>query len=208
MYKKMPLSYSFDALEPFIDTHTMGLHYNKHYANYLNKLNELLVKNNFKFQYTPDDIVNNLNEFNPNDLDDILFNLGGVLNHELYWSIISPNQNKKPVKSIKNAIEKKYGNFDNFKNKFIEYALSLKGSGYTFLVIDPNKELDIINTSNQITPYLNNYIPIMTIDMWEHAYYLNYKNNKKEYLENIFEILDFEKINNLYDINIKKEALF
>ena len=203
MYTRMTLNYDYASLEPFIGTHTMGLHYNKHYLGYLKNLNNLLTKNNYNYEYDVKELVYHLDLFDKQDLENIKFNLGGVLNHELYWNTVSPKKNNVPLKSIKVAIENKYQNYDNFKTAFTDSAMSLKGSGYTFLVLKPNNDIEIVNTSNQHTPYMDNDMPLMTIDMWEHAYYINYENNKKEYIENFFDIVDYENINRLYEENKK-----
>lgn len=196
MYELNPLPFLYQDLEPFIDTHTMGLHYNKHQKNYLNKLNDLLKKNNFDFSYPIEEIYNHLNIFKKEDINDILFNLGGVVNHNLYWQSINPQNKEKLNGLLLEKINNKYGSFDKFKEKFIELALSLKGAGYTFLVKKKDNTIDIINTSNQDSPYLYGYIPLFNVDMWEHAYYLNYKNNKREYLDNLFDIANFNYANN------------
>lgn len=201
MYKLQKLQYLYQDLEPYIDTHTMGVHYNKHAKKYLNKLNNLLTKNNYNFNYSLEELTFHINEFPNEDKEDILFNLGGVLNHNLYFSSISPNHNM-PFGNLKTAINNKYKNYDNFLQKLKEKALSLKGSGYTFLVIN-NNDLDIVNTKNQETPLQYGLIPLLNIDMWEHAYYLNYKNEKEEYLNNLFNILDFTNASNIYN-NINK----
>ena len=129
------------------------------------------------------------------DIDDILFNLGGVLNHELYFKSIG----KKSIISdvLKNEIENEFGSYENFVKLFSESANKLKGSGYTFLVIN-NKKLEIINMPNQVTPYLYGLIPLLCIDLWEHAYYINYENRKKDYIENFFNIIDFSSANDIF----------
>lgn len=199
MYQEIQLPYAYDALGPFIDTRTVGLHYEKHYMNYLNKLNQLLQKNNYKNEYTKEELVNHLDMFPLKDRGDILYNLGGVINHELYFSNMSPNQNNRPVKSILKAINDQYGTYENFKENFLKTASYLVGSGYTFLVLNEKKELEIINLSNQETPYTYHLIPLIALDLWEHAYYLNYQNERGRYIENFFEIIDFEQINQLYE---------
>lgn len=190
MYQLPILSFTFQDLEPYIDTHTMGLHYHKHEQNYLNKLNDLLKQSNYDFRYPLDELFYHLNEFPNLNREEILYNLGGVLNHNLYWKGISPNANK-PFGYLKQVIEKTYGSYEQFWKSFKEKALQLKGSGYTFLVLKMDGNLDIINVVNQVTPLSLGYVPLFTIDMWEHAYYLNYKNNKAEYLDNFEQIADF-----------------
>ena len=195
MFEKIKLDYDFDSLEPFIDTHTLGLHYNKHYLNYLNNLNKLLIKNNITYNNDISALLNELQKIKTNDIDDILFNLGGVLNHELYFKSIG----KKSIISdvLKNEIENEFGSYENFVKLFSESANKLKGSGYTFLVIN-NKKLEIINIPNQVTPYLYGLISLLCIDLWEHAYYINYENRKKDYIENFFNIIDFSSANDIF----------
>ena len=137
MYKLQKLNYSYQELEPYIDTHTMGLHYNKHAKNYLNKLNDLLIKNNYDFRYSLEELVFHIKEFNKEDQEDIMFNLGGVLNHNLYFYSMNPNP-ILPFGNLKTAINNRYGSYENFLKEFKEKALKLKGSGYIFLVLkDP-----------------------------------------------------------------------
>lgn len=198
MYKPIMLPYNYDALEPYIDTRTIGIHYNNHYKGYLNRLNNLLEKQNFSYNYPLNELPARIDEFPIDVRGDVLFNAGGVLNHELYFMNMSPNKNNIPKGKLKNAINSKYGSFENFKDEFKRNALILKGSGYTFLIVK-NKELQIVNMPNQETPYTYNMIPIMTIDLWEHAYYLKYQNNKEEYINNFFEIVNFDYIEKLYE---------
>lgn len=206
MYKLMPLNYEYNALEPYISAFTINIHYNKHYQKYLKKLNDTLNSLKYDYRYNLVDLITHIDEFPLADRDTILYNAGGVLNHELYFSNISPNKNNQPTGKLKEAIDKKYGSFDNFKNEFIKTSGYLTGSGYTFLVLNKN-ELDIINTSNQDTPYLYDLIPIMSLDLWEHAYYLDYQNDKENYILNFFEIVDFEVIGKLYEENTQKNTL-
>lgn len=195
MYQKIDLPYT--TLEPYISDRTLTIHYNNHYLNYLNKLNEL-VKNP---KYSKIELFNHIDEFDINLRDKILFNLGGVVNHELYFNNFSLNKNNIPMGSIKEQIDKQYKNYDNFKKLFKEIALTLTGSGYTFLVINDNNELQIINMANQESPYMYGMIPLIALDLWEHAYYLDYQNNKSKYIDAFFKILDFDKINKLYEEN-------
>ena len=169
--------------------------------NYLNNLNKLLKMNNFNFEYQLEDLVYHINDFDY-EKSNILFNLGGVLNHELYFKSMS-YKNEAPSGTLKNEIEKKYRSIDNFFKEFKKSALELKGSGYTFLVINKYAQIEIINVKNQDLPQLQGYIPVFNIDMWEHAYYLNYKNNKSEYIDNFIDIADFKFANKLYNDIIK-----
>ncbi len=197
MYKPIKLEYQTDSLEPFIDTHTVGLHYYKHYLNYLKKLNELLKSINYQFEYPLVLLNYHINEFPQEKKEDILFNLGGVLNHELYFNSISISP-KPPKGKLKQKIDIQFGNLENLFSELKKTSLNLKGSGYTFLVVDRDGSLKVINTSNQDSPYFYNLIPLIAIDMWEHAYYINYENKKDLYLDNIFQILDFNVASDMY----------
>lgn len=196
MYTLEKLPYDYDALEPFIDTHTLGLHKNKHQLNYLNKLNELLLKNNYDYKYSLEELPKHLDELR-SDKEDILFNLGGVINHNLYFKSMSPNK-VLPNNNLLNLINDKYGSYDNFKDEFKGNALSLKGSGYTYLVINEKNELAIINLYNQDNPYNYNYVPLIAIDVWEHAYYINYENKRDLYIDNFFNVIDFSNANKYF----------
>lgn len=205
MYKLEELLYLYQDLEPFIDTHPIGLHYNKHAKNYLNNLNGLLKKNRYDYRYNLNELVFHINMFNESDRENILFNLGGVINHNLYFKSMNMNDKRQlPMGNLLEKINETFGGFDEFYDLFKSKALALKGSGYTFLVINKNKELEIINVKNQDLPILMGYIPLLNIDMWEHAYYLNYKNNKSEYIDNFKEIIDFTYANNLYENFLKR----
>jgi len=184
MYKLNPLPYEYDALEPFIDIHTLALHHKKHQKNYLDKLNALLISNNYDFRYSLLELSKHINEFSINTREDILFNLGGVINHDIYFRSMSSNKDL-PNNIVLQMINNTFLSYNNFKKVFKAKALSLKGSGYTFLVLK-NNNLEIINLFNQDNPYNYDYIPIIGIDMWEHAYYLNYKNNKDLYIDNFW----------------------
>ena len=197
-YERIKLDYT--SLEPYIDNKTLDLHYNAHYRGYTDNLNKYLKKHNYNYEYDPIYLAKNIDILPMEDRDEILFNLGGYLNHSLYFYILTDKKKSIPTPFIE-IINKHFVSFDNFKNEFINMATELKGSGYTFLVLDKNNKLRIINTSNQDTPYYYGFIPIMTIDVWEHAYYLQHYNKRKDYLEAIFNIIDWDKVYKLYLLN-------
>lgn len=167
------------------------------YKRYLDRLNSLLVKNNHNFNIKKEDIVNNLEIFPIEDRGGILFNLGGVLNHELYFDNIEPGKNISN-NEILNKINLEYGSFLEFKNIFKKDALKLVGSGYAFLVLDKNNKLKIINMPNQETPLSIGFIPLIALDLWEHAYYLQYNVNKEDYIDNFLNNLNYDNINRVY----------
>ncbi len=197
MYKLDNLEYLYQDLEPYIDTHTMGLHYNKHAKKYLDTLNKLLAENHFDFSISISELAQKMNLYPWEKKEDILFNLGGVINHNLYFH----SMNKQKVEStgaLRTDLIKKYGSLEAFIKEFIVVAMKMKGSGYTFLELNPNG-LEIKNYTNQNNPLFFSCIPLFTIDLWEHAYYINYNHDKKKYLENFFEIADFNVASHIYD---------
>ncbi len=196
-YKRITLDYN--SLEPYIDNKTLDLHYNAHYKNYTEKLNKYLKEQNYNYKYTPTYLAKNIDILPKENRDEILYNLGGYLNHSLYFYNLTDKKKEIPIK-FKELINKYFTSFNNFKEEFINTANELKGSGYTFLVLDKNNNLRIINMSNQDIPYYYGFIPIMTIDVWEHSYYLKYNNKRNDYLTQIFNIIDFDKVYNLYII--------
>ena len=167
------------------------------YKRYLDRLNTLLTKNNHNFNMSKEDIANNLEIFPIEDRGNILFNLGGVLNHELYFDNIEPSNNIGNNQFI-NKINSKYGSFYNFKNIFKEEALKLVGSGYTCLVLDKKNDFKIINLPNQETPITYGFKPLIALDLWEHAYYLQYKVNKTDYIDEFLDNLNLDNINKKY----------
>ena len=201
MYKLEPLPYEYDALEPVISATTVNIHYNKHHKNYLDKLNNVLNKIGYNYQDSIENIIINIDSFPFEYRDDILFNAGGVLNHNLYWK--SMNQSiKLPHGKLLDGINNTYGSYENFKKEFIDTAKKLMGSGYTFLVLDKHNKLKIINTSNQDSPYSYGFIPLLNLDLWEHAYYLDYLNNRNTYVDEILTIIDYNKVNEIYQKEI------
>ena len=202
-YERIKLDYT--TLESYIDNKTLDLHYNAHYKGYTDNLNKYLKKHNYNYEHDPIYLAKNIDILPMEDREEILFNLGGYLNHSLYFYILTDKKKSIPTPFIE-IINKHFVSFDNFKNEFINMATELKGSGYTFLVLDKNNKLRIINTSNQDTPYYYGFIPIMTIDVWEHAYYLKHYNKRKDYLEAIFNIIDWDKVYKLYLLNTTKST--
>lgn len=192
-----PINLEYKDLNPYIDEEVINIQYNIYLDN-LKKLNNL-VKN----EENKENIIKNIDKYPLLIRDDILYYVGSVLNHELYFNSISNKKNNELKGKLKDEIIKEYGSFNNFKEKFIEAASYVVGSGYTFLVSDYNGKLNIINTSNEENPYYYDLIPIMTIDLWEHAYFLKYRLNKKQYIKDFFEIVDFDKINETYEKKIK-----
>lgn len=198
MYKPYNLKYDYNALEPSISKLTLETHYNSHYLKYLKNLNDILIKNDFKFQYPVEELFKNIDIFPIKDRDDILYNAGGVINHELYFDSMIPNGNEVIPEPLNSALIEKFGSITDFVNQFISLASLLPGSGYTFLVVKPSRELYLLDLPNQDSPYSFGMIPILNIDVWEHAYYLDYRNNRKDYINNFLKIINFNEVNEKY----------
>lgn len=199
MFEALPLNYEYDALEPFIDKETVFLHYNKHYMNYLNNLNKLLKDAGYKGFMTLPEIVQNIEIFPLNLRSRILFNAGGVLNHDLYFSQFSNKGKNIPTGSLKNKIDSQFGSYSNLVKLLKDKASDLMGSGFVFLVLNKEGDLEIMSMSNQETPYRYGYVPILALDLWEHSYYLKYRNERNKYVDALFEILDFDNIGENYE---------
>ena len=190
------LNYEYNDLMPYISPRTLLIHYNNHYLKYKENLNKLFMTDDLV------KLIKNIDKYDLKKRDEILYNVGGVLNHELYFSSMN-HKNRMPTGKLKIAIDKKYGSYDKFKREFIRKANMMIGSGYTFLVINKNG-LDIINLSNQETPYLYNMIPLLALDLWEHAYYLDYQSDRANYINNFFQIIDFDLSSKLYEEQTKE----
>lgn len=203
MYKSIELNYDFKDLEDFLDEETLNIHFNSLYKNYLNKLNKVLEKNHYDFRYTKEELIEHIDEFPIEDRDDILYNLGGVLNHERYFQALAPSTTTLQ-NSFLDRIATQYGSMDNFKSAFLEVASHLVGSGYTHLVMSADGRMSIINTSNQELPDLYGFYPLISLDLWEHAYFLKYHQKRDEYMQKFFNYLDYNRINKIYEKKTKK----
>ena len=172
-YDKVELTYSYNALEPYIDEETVKVHYTKHLQGYVNKLNDIL-KDHEKFTNgkTLEQILLNINKIPKRIKQDVINQGGGVSNHNLYFSILFPYPKKKPEGKLLNEIIRTFGSLETLKELLSEASINQFGSGYGWLVKDRHGKLKIMNTSNQDTPLSLGFIPILTIDVWEHAYYL------------------------------------
>lgn len=202
MYKEISLDYS--GLDPYLDREVIKVHY-RMYKEVIAKLNKLLVGANYDYSMSMYDLIKNIDIFPLKDRGEILYYLASVLNHTLYFYNISNNGYIEPVGLISKDINKYFGSFDNFKKEFKNKANELKGSGYTFLVRDDMGRLSIINTSNEDSPYYYGFEPIIALDLWEHAYFLQYKEKRDEYIDNFFKIIDFKKINECYEKMVNKD---
>ena len=197
MFEMKTLPYNYSSLEPIISTTTVNIHYNKHEKGYLDRLNKFLREAGYNGHYTIPEIILNIDKFPIEYRGDILYNASGVVNHDLYWNSIG--KLSLPSGKLLEKIVNVYGSYDSFKKKFIEEANKVIGSGYTFLVMDNKNNLNIINLSNQDSPLSYGYEPLFTIDLWEHAYYLDYQNRRADYINNFFSIVNFDEASRKYE---------
>lgn len=204
MYQPIGLPYGYYDLQEFLSAKTLEIHYNKLYLEYLLRLNQVLLKNNFQFQYPKEELFNRISEFPIKDRDMILYNAGGAINHEIYFNSMTKEKTETIPEPLYSALLKSFGTIEVFKNQIINQAIFFAGSGYTFLVVNELNNLQIISQSNQDTPYLIGMIPIMAIDIWEHSYYLDYTVERKKYVNQFFDYINWDFVNKAYQKAITK----
>lgn len=193
------LNYSYDALEPYIDARTMEIHHTKHHNAYTTNLNNAIAGTELEGK-SIEFILKNL------DLNNkaVRNNGGGYYNHNLFWEILSPNVTQLPQGELAKAIEEQFGSFEAFKEAFSKAAATQFGSGWAWLCVHKGGKLEICVTANQDNPLMPNGClgtPILALDVWEHAYYLNYQNRRADYIEAFFKIINWEKVTQLYNAN-------
>ena len=191
------LPYNFDALEPHIDSKTMQIHHGKHHAGYTNKLNTAIAGTDLEGK-TIEDILKNLDMNNTA----VRNNGGGYFNHSLFWEIMGPNCGGKPEGQLAAAIDRDFGSFDEFKSNFSSAAGTRFGSGWAWLCVDLNGGLEVCSTANQDNPLMPGECgktPILGLDVWEHAYYLNYQNRRPDYVAAFFSVINWVKVSENYN---------
>lgn len=191
------LPYNFDALEPHIDSKTMQIHHGKHHAGYTNKLNTAIAGTDLEGK-TIEDILKNLDMNNTA----VRNNGGGYFNHSLFWEIMGPNCGGKPEGQLAAAIDRDFGSFDEFKSNFSSAAGTRFGSGWAWLCVDLNGGLEVCSTANQDNPLMPGECgktPILGLDVWEHAYYLNYQNRRPDYVAAFFNVINWAKVSENYN---------
>lgn len=194
VYELPELVYAYNSLEPYIDEKTMQIHHDRHHATYVKKINEAL-EGHEELQGKPiEDLIKNLNSISTEIRTAVRNHGGGHLNHSFFWKILK--KNVRLDGEIMNAIKKNFGSMEEFKEQFKKSALGQFGSGWAWLVMNPaNKKLEIMNTPNQDSPITLGKIPLMCVDVWEHAYYLKYQNKRDEYLDNFFNVINWKAVN-------------
>lgn len=196
-YTLPELPYAYDALEPFFDEETMHLHHDKHHQTYVNNLNAAIEKHPEFFDKTVGELVAYLDRLPEDIRTAVRNNGGGHLNHTMFWDWLAPNAGGTPTGDIAAAIDEAFGSFDNFKAEFKAAATGRFGSGWAWLVLDYGK-LKVVSTANQDNPISDGQIPVLGLDVWEHAYYLKYRNVRPDYIEAFFSLINWDKVNELY----------
>jgi len=188
------LGYTYNALEPFIDAKTMEIHHTKHHQAYTDKFNAALEKHEELFDKTALELLTDLNAVPEDIRTAVRNNGGGFLNHSFFWQTLKINNGILPQGLLMTAIEKSFGTFDIFKELFSTSALSHFGSGWTWLVANEVEELSIISLPNQDSPLSLGLKPLLNLDVWEHAYYLNYQNKRADYIAAWWNIINWEQV--------------
>ncbi|HLQ74058.1 MAG TPA: superoxide dismutase [Bacillota bacterium] len=187
------LPYAYDALEPTIDKETMNIHHTKHHNTYVGGLNGAVEGNSALEGKSVEELLKNIDSV-PEDVRTAVRNHGGGhANHSLFWKVISPNGGGEPSGDLADKINSTFGSFDAFKEQFESAAAGRFGSGWGWLVVD-NGNIEIISTANQDSPLMDGKTPILGIDVWEHAYYLNYQNRRPEYLKAFWNIVNWDAV--------------
>lgn len=196
-YVNLPLPYTYDALEPFIDTKTMMLHHDKHLQTYIDNLNAVLRQVPWLQKLSLEDLIRNASRAPATVQTTVRNNAGGVYNHRFYFNLLKNPSQGVPSEQLLEAMIRDFGSYDTFKQAFVQSALSVFGSGYAWLVFGGTK-LRIVTTPNQNNPIEHGLCPILTIDVWEHAYYLKHYNDRADYINDWFQVVNWDQAEQNY----------
>lgn len=204
-FSLVKLPYEYNALSPSIDILTMEVHYSKHYLTYTNNLNKLIVEDPTLIDLTIEDILKKCDGTNA----DLRNNAGGYYNHGFFWEGMAPKAGGQPIDTLATVIARDFGSFENFKIQFSDAAEKQFGSGWAWLIVDKTGKLQVISTPNQENPLMPKQVisgtPLLNLDVWEHAYYLQYQYKRKRYIENYFKIINWKKVSERYEEAIAKK---
>ncbi len=203
---KLPeLAYGYDALEPYIDARTMEIHHTKHHQAYIDNLLKALKEKDGgeEKEYSDEDVIALIKDLKGIKASDAVVtqirnNGGGHVNHSFFWKIMGPGKGGEPKGKVSEAIDKKFGSFDKFKEEFAGAAAKRFGSGWAWLVVNKDGELEVVSTANQDSPLSEGKKPILGIDVWEHAYYLNYQNKRPDYVKAFWNVVNWDEVEKLY----------
>lgn len=197
MFTLPELPYAYTALEPAIDAKTMEIHHTKHHQTYVDKLNAALTNHPDLLKMDVEELLRSIDTVPAEVKTAVQNHGGGHANHSLFWTILSPSPGE-PDGKLLTAIEKNFGNVDAFKTKFTEAATTRFGSGWAWLVVNQDRSLEVISTANQDSPLMTKQTPILGLDVWEHAYYLNYQNRRPEYIEAFWGLVNWAEVERRY----------
>src|SRR5215813_3267849 len=189
-----PLPYDYTALEPHIDEQTMHLHHDKHHQTYVTNLNNALQGQSQFENLAIEELVRRINEVPENIRTAVRNNGGGHVNHTMFWQIMKPGGGGEPTSELASAIGQTFGSFDDFKAQFNDAGVKRFGSGWAWLVLGQNRQLQVTSTANQDSPFMDGNYPIMGNDVWEHAYYLKYQNRRPDYLAAWWNVVNWDEI--------------
>tara|TARA_Y100000310_G_scaffold39747_1_gene37264 strand:+ start:13154 stop:13762 length:609 start_codon:yes stop_codon:yes gene_type:complete len=191
------LEFEYDALEPHIDEATMKVHHSKHHQGYVDKLNNAVEGIELEGKEI-NEILKDIESVDEDLRKAVINNGGGHANHSFFWEILSPDS-ENPTGKLLDAINEKFGSFEKFKEEFSEAAATRFGSGWAWLIVNKNGELEVLSTANQDSPLMDGNTPILTLDVWEHAYYLKYQNLRPKYIEAFWNVVNWEKVEEFFE---------
>ncbi len=191
------LPYEYDALEPHIDKETMNIHHTKHHNTYVTNLNAALEGQEDLAGKSLEELLANIEAVPENIRTAVRNNGGGHANHSLFWELLSPNGGGEPTGELAEAIAAKFGSFESFKEEFAKAATTRFGSGWAWLTVKDG-ELELYSTANQDSPLMEGKTPILGLDVWEHAYYLNYQNRRPEYIASFWNVVNWDEVSKRY----------
>lgn len=192
-YKLPELPYAYDALEPHVDKETMNIHHTKHHNTYITNLNNALEGHDDLAAKSVEELISDMDAI-PSDIQTAVRNNGGGhANHSFFWEILSPNGGGEPTGALADAINAKFGSFEKFKEEFAKAGATRFGSGWAWLVLN-NGELEVMSTPNQDSPLMEGKTPLLGLDVWEHAYYLNYQNRRPDYIAAFWNVVNWDEV--------------
>ena len=196
-YTLPPLPYALDALEPHIDAKTMEIHHGKHHQAYITNVNTALEGTGVD-AHPIEEVLKNINDVPEAKRQAVINNGGGHANHSLFWQIMAPNAGGKPSGDLAKAIDTEVGGFEKFQEEFSKAGTTRFGSGWAWLVVNKDKKLQVLSSANQDSPLMQGLTPILGMDVWEHAYYLNYQNRRPDYIKAFYNVINWPKVAEFY----------
>lgn len=199
LFELPQLKFAFDALEPAIDARTMEIHHDKHHAAYVANLNKALESAPEYYNKPIEAILKEINSLPEAIRTTVRNNGGGHANHSLFWEVLNPGGKKEPSGALLKEIERTFGSADAFMEKFSSAAATRFGSGWAWLAVDKDKKLQVYSTANQDSPYMDGHTPVLGLDVWEHAYYLNYQNRRPDYIKAFWSVVNWSFVEQEYE---------